>query len=55
MEWSTVSKALAKSITISAQYCLESRAMVKSLRTFKVAVTHPQPDGKPDYIPERML
>jgi hypothetical protein len=41
MEWSTISKALAKSIEIAAQYCLESRTMVTSLRTLKVAVTHP--------------
>jgi hypothetical protein len=45
-----VSKALAKSIKITAQHCLESKA-----RTFKVAETYPQPEQKPDYISERIL
>jgi hypothetical protein len=49
MESSTLSKALAKSIKIASEHCFESRAIVTSLMTFKVAVTHPyDPD---EHIP----
>jgi hypothetical protein len=56
MKWSTVSKALAKSIKIAAQHCLESRGVVTSFnKTIQVAVTHPLPEQKLDCIPERIL
>ena len=51
MEWSMVSKALARSMNIAAaQCCFLSSAEVMSFNTFKVAVVHPYPARKPDYV-----